>query len=265
MSMRLAFAIAAHIEPDVLLLDEVLAVGDEGFQRKCFGRIADFRRGGGTLVFVSHDPGSVERVCDRAVFLRDGEVAADGPPGTVLAAYHRVVARAGSAATGGREEDDDPRVWGTQEVRIAAARLIGPDGATDRFLAGSALTVEIEVEAERPVETPNFGIAVHTAEGVPLYATNTRMDALPIAEVAGRALVTFTIPSLGLHEGLFEVSLAVASHDESVIYHWLDRWLQFSVFQRATGQGPVDLSGSWTITPGDAAPLGEPAQVRGST
>ncbi len=76
--MRLAFAVASHVNPDVLLLDEVLAVGDEAFQRKCFGRIFDFRRRGGTLVFVSHDPAAVERVCDRAVLLVDGGVIADG-------------------------------------------------------------------------------------------------------------------------------------------------------------------------------------------
>ena len=90
--MRLAFAIASHVNPDVLLLDEVLAVGDEAFQRKCFGRIFDFRRGGGTLVFVSHDPAAVERVCDRAVLLVDGRIVADGPPRDVLAAYHRHLA-----------------------------------------------------------------------------------------------------------------------------------------------------------------------------
>jgi ABC-2 type transport system ATP-binding protein len=95
MSMRLAFAIASHVNPDVLLLDEVLAVGDEAFQRKCFGRIADFRRRGGTLVFVSHDPAAVERVCDRAVLMVGGDVMRDGPPGDVLADYHARLAGVG--------------------------------------------------------------------------------------------------------------------------------------------------------------------------
>ncbi|HTI34929.1 MAG TPA: ABC transporter ATP-binding protein, partial [Miltoncostaea sp.] len=104
MSMRLAFAISSHVQPDVLLLDEVLAVGDEAFQRKCMGRIAEFRRGGGTLVFVSHDPSAVERVCDRAVLLADGVVVADGPPGTVLATYHRMLANEGSDIRHGADD-----------------------------------------------------------------------------------------------------------------------------------------------------------------
>jgi hypothetical protein len=208
----------------------------------------------------------VERVCDRALLLRDGVVCADGPPGNVLAAYHRQLAKAADAAAGSEAKaGDDPRVWGTREVRIAACRLAGPEGPTDRFVSGQPLVVELDVEAERPVETPNFGIAIHTMEGVMLYATNTRLDALPIARVEGRARVTFAIEALGLHEGRFVMSLAVASHDESVVYHWLDRWLEFSVFQRGTGQGPVDLSGTWTMTPaeGDASPA--PPQALGST
>jgi len=263
MVMRLAFAIAAHVNPDVLLLDEVLAVGDEGFQRKCFGRIAEFRRGGGTLVFVSHDPAAVERVCDRAILLVDGRVGAEGAPGDVLAAYHRRLAGAGVAEDDGGDSAgrDDPRVWGTGEVRITQARLVGRDGPTDRFMAGDPLVVEMEVEAARPVLTPNFGIAVHTAEGAQIYATNTRMDSLAVDSVEGRATVSFAVAALPLHEGRFVVSLAVASQDESVVYHWLDRWLELSVFQRGTGSGPVDLTGEWRIAPG----AGVRPQVLGST
>lgn len=265
MQMRLAFAIAAHISPDVLLLDEVLAVGDEAFQRKCFGRIAEFRRGGGTLVFVSHDPGSVERVCERALLLDDGRIAEDGPPATVLAAYHRQLARAAAAAAGGEADgDDDPRVWGTGDVRITHARLLGPDGPADRFMAGDPLLVEMEVEAERRVETPNFGVAIHTVEGQTLFGTNTRIDSLPIASIEGRATVTFAIDSLALHDGSFTVTLAVHSHDESTIYHWLDRWLELSVYARGSGVGPVDLSGRWTVALAESSPIVASQGVRPS-
>jgi len=257
MQMRLAFAIAAHVDPDILLLDEVLAVGDESFQRKCFGRIAEFRRGGGTLVFVSHDAAAVERVCDRAVLLADGRIAADGPPAQVLAAYHRLLADGGVSAPAGAEEpaghQDDPRVWGDGRVRIVSARLVGPDGPTDRFLSGSPMTIEMEVDAAESVETPTFGIAIRTAEGTPLYGTNTRLDEFAIERVAGRCAVSFSIPSLPLLEGRFDVTLAVHSHDETAVYHWLDRWLEFSVFQQETGTGPVDLSGSWRISAASTA------------
>ena len=90
--MRLGFAIAAHIEADVLLLDEVFAVGDEEFQRKCFGKIFEFKQRGGTIVFVSHDAASVERLCDRAVLLRDGAVDFDGPTHEAIVRYRQLLA-----------------------------------------------------------------------------------------------------------------------------------------------------------------------------
>ncbi|MGD9696625.1 MAG: ABC transporter ATP-binding protein [Thermoleophilia bacterium] len=254
MSMRLAFSIASHVEPDVLLLDEVLAVGDEAFQRKCFGRIFDFRRGGGTLVFVSHDPAAVERVCDRAVLLAGGEVVTDAPTVDALAVYHRMLASQGSAVGGAApapsdaEDEDASRVWGNREVVIRASRLVGEEGVTDRFYEGDPLTIEIEVEAPRRVDTPIFGIAVSTVDGVLCYGTNTRLDSLPIDGLEGTARVSFTIPALPLHDGRFVVTLAVHSFDESTIYHWLDRWLEFSVFPKVTGVGPVNLSGSWSTT-----------------
>jgi ABC-type polysaccharide/polyol phosphate transport system ATPase subunit len=277
MYMRLAFAIASHVEPDVLLLDEVLAVGDEAFQRKCMGRIFDFRRRGGTLLFVSHDPSAVERVCDRAILLTDGCVVADGPPVEVLQIYHRRLADDGvhdetpapSATAPQDGEEADPRVWGTREVVIRACRLVGPDGPTDRILSGDPLSIEMDIEATREMETPNVGIAIHSAEGALLYGTSTRLDAFPIPRLRGAARIRFEVSRLALHEGRFAVTFAVSSPDERRVYHWLDRWLELTVFQRTTGVGAVDLSGSWSMDLLDVAAVSEThaddAQVIGST
>jgi ABC-type polysaccharide/polyol phosphate transport system ATPase subunit len=242
MSMRLAFAVASHVNPDVLLLDEVLAVGDEAFQRKCFARIFDFRRRGGTLVFVSHDAAAVERVCDRAIMLVDGEIVADGPPSSTLATYHRVLSDGGDADDAGPSDE-----WGTREVVIRDCRLAGGEGRTDRFLSGARMVIEMDVEARTRIATPNFGIAVHSVDGVLIYGTNTRLDSLHIDEIEGRATVRFIVPSLPLHEGSFVVTVAVTAQDESVVYHWLDRRLEFSVFQRESGIGPVAMRGEWEI------------------
>jgi ABC-type polysaccharide/polyol phosphate transport system ATPase subunit len=260
MSMRLAFAVAAHVDADVLLLDEVLAVGDEAFQRKCLARIFEFRRSGGTLVFVSHDPGAVERVCDRAVLMNHGHVMADGPPADVLADYHRLLSDGEDAV----EDRDGRREWGSREVVIREARLVGADGPATRFLSGSPFAIEMDVEAPGTVQTPNFGVAIHTAEGAPVYATNTRMDSLQIEHIRGRARVRFSLASLPLLEGRFVVSVAVAAQDESVIYHWLDRVLEFSVFQSDTGTGPVNMAGAWDIADNSGSPLGAPSQMTGS-
>src|SRR5205823_9290602 len=123
MTMRLGFAIAAFLEADILLLDEVFAVGDEAFQRKCFGRIFQFKQAGGTIVFVSHDAAAVERLCDRAVLLKQGEVAFDGPTHEAIVQYRRLLAG---------ERDPEERgaglkEWGSGEARIVALRMLGPD------------------------------------------------------------------------------------------------------------------------------------------
>ena len=243
MQMRLAFAVASHVNPDVLLLDEVLAVGDEAFQRKCFGRIFDFRRGGGTLVFVSHDPAAVERVCDRAVLLVDGAMVAEGATQDVLADVPPPARR--GRRRGRRAEarpDERPREWGDREVVITPLRLVGADGPTDRFLSGEPLTIEMEVEARRPVRHADLRHRASTLGRRACSATApTRVHRLPRRRRAERPRdVRFTIPRLHLHEGRFTVQLAVASQDESQIYHWLDRWLEFSVFPHATGVGAVN-------------------------
>src|SRR4029077_6917594 len=124
MYMRLGFAIAAHLEADVLLLDEVFAVGDEEFQRKCFGKIFEFKQRGGTIVFVSHDASAVERLCERAVLLREGRVEFDGAVREAITRYHKQLAD---------ERDPDERgaglsEYGSREIRIVDQRLVGAEG-----------------------------------------------------------------------------------------------------------------------------------------
>ena len=128
MFMRLGFSVAAHIQADVLLLDEVFAVGDEQFQRKCFGKIAEFKNRGGTILFVSHDAQAVERLCDRAVLLRQGEVAFDGPTETAIAAYRTLLADDANPD----EVEAGLREWGSGEARIVAAELLDGDGRRAR-------------------------------------------------------------------------------------------------------------------------------------
>src|SRR5205085_1687677 len=123
MYMRLGFAIAAHLDSDVLLLDEVFAVGDESFQRKCFGKIFEFKQRGGTIVFVSHDASSVERLCERAVLLREGRLEFDGTTHDAIVRYHRQLADERDPA----ERGAGLREWGSGEVRIAAVELQGPE------------------------------------------------------------------------------------------------------------------------------------------
>lgn len=270
MQLRLAFAVASHVRADIMLLDEVFAVGDEAFQRKCMGKMFDFRKAGGTLVFVSHDPSAVERICERAVLMEAGHVLDDGDPLDVLAHYHRVLAKdsrraavdgraegfvSQTEATDGRADDDqDSERWGSREVEIVGVRLLDGTGtAAEAFESGGPLTIEMDFMIHASVPFPNFGIAIHSAEGVACYGTNMAREGWDVPAEVTQGAVRFLIPALHLHEGRFMVTVAATSHDEREVYDWHDRCLGFSVFAQGRGVGLVDLGGSWALRAGARA------------
>jgi ABC-2 type transport system ATP-binding protein len=253
MYTRLGFAVASHVDSDVLLLDEVLAVGDEAFQRKCLGRVFEYRRAGGTVVFVSHDAEAVEQTCDRAVLLEHGELMAEGAPSDVLATYRRALVSEGRsaarAATEGRPADE----WGNRRVVITGVRLVGPDGETDRFASGGLMRVELDFRAAEAVAAPVFGIEVRGVDGTLCYGTNTRRDTYALGAVEGAGTASFAIDELPLHEGRFLLTVAVHSEDESEVFHWIDRRTEFSVFARTGGVGLVRMDGRWSVAVGRRA------------
>jgi ABC-type polysaccharide/polyol phosphate transport system ATPase subunit len=266
MQMRLAFAVSSHVNPDVMLLDEVLAVGDESFQRKCIARLADYRRSGGTLVLVTHDPNSVEQMCDHAIVLADGRILAAGAPSKVLATYRRRLvaddrerdeaqAEGGQQATDGDGDGDgdgDNRSWGDRRAQIHGARLIGPEGPATSFVSGDPLVLEMDVESREPLDGVIYGLTVHSVEGHLCYGTNTHLDGCETSVLDGPSTVRFLIPSLHLHAGHFTVTLAIVNHDS--VCHWLDRWIEFDVFQAGAGVGVVDMTGTWTIGSAEGGP-----------
>ncbi len=266
MQMRLAFAVSSHVNPDVLLLDEVLAVGDESFQRKCISRLADYKRGGGTLVLVTHDPNSVEQMCDHAIVLADGCVLAEGTPAKVLAAYRRRLVAddrerdEAHPAEEHVEDDSNSQSWGDMRAQIVEARLIGPDGPASSFVSGDPLVLEMSVDARERLDGVIYGMTVHSAEGALCYGTNTRLDGRETTILAGPSTVRFDIPHLHLHAGHFAITLAIVDHD--AVCHWLDRWIEFDVFQAGTGVGIVDMVGAWTIEA--AAPTDQTPSVPAS-
>jgi hypothetical protein len=130
---------------------------------------------------------------------------------------------------------------------VTGIQLLSAKGPTTQFVAGDELRIAITVHAAEPVDTPTVGFSIATGDGTLVYGTNTRLANFEIERLAGTATVTFEIPSLALHEGRFDLNLAVVSHDESVVYHWLDRALDFSVYSREPGVGIAGLVGDWRI------------------
>jgi hypothetical protein len=241
MFMRLGFSVAAHIRADVLLLDEVFAVGDEQFQRKCFGKIAEFKHRGGTIVFVSHDAQAVERLCDRAVLLRQGEVAFDGSTREAIAAYRSLLA----ADANPEELESGLREWGSGEARIVAAELLDADG--DRrlqFAAGEPLTVRLVVDAQPGLAPPHVSLELRDDGGLVLGAA-TKDTAELSWNGGGERELRFRIDRLPLADGRFHLRLALTDGDR--LLHTLDDALRFFVFPSGEETGAVFLDGTWTL------------------
>jgi ABC-2 type transport system ATP-binding protein/lipopolysaccharide transport system ATP-binding protein len=243
MYMRLGFAIAAHLDVDVLLLDEVFAVGDEEFQRKCFGKIFEFKQRGGTIVFVSHDAAAVNRLCARAVLLRDGEVAFDGPTREAITQYHRLLAE---------EREPDERgaglsEYGSGEARIAECRLAGPGGEERRqFSPGERLTVHVRIDSARYVPAPTLSWELRDEAGLVLAAGSTRTAEIGWRDGASEQRFRFDVESLPFGDGRFRLRLELTDEAGGRLYHWLDDAARFVVYPADGATGLVRIDGRWS-------------------
>ena len=238
MQVRLAFSIASHVRADILILDEVFAVGDESFQRKCLGRMFDFRRQGGTILFVSHSADAVQRICDRVVLLEAGEMHADGPAGEVLTDYHRLLADRSSrtgAVTERPGRSGAPRgdlEWGDKEAEVTDVRLLDGYGASrTSFQQGEVLVLEVDFVRHDPeTEGLNVGFAVSSVDGALCLGSNTIREGIRIPAEMADGTVRITLPALQLNSGRFTLTIALGPEDEGPVYHSLERWLSFDVY-----------------------------------
>ena len=206
MYVRLAFAVAVHVDPDVLLVDEVLAVGDEPFQRKCMDRIRGFQREGRTIVFVSHALDQVADLCDRAVVLEKGQVRADGAPREALR-----VLRDDFEETRRRDIRKNAADVG-KPVRITDVSIASRGAPTDRLTLrpGDDLRVLVTVESDTDLPEWNVGMALRTPAGHLVLATNAVMMGMPLPSLHESATVQFAFPNVMLGEGDYTVNAAVS-------------------------------------------------------
>jgi len=245
MTMRLGFAIAAFLEADVLLLDEVFAVGDESFQRKCFGVIAAFKERGGTILFVSHEASAVERLCDRAVLLRNGELAFDGPVHEAITRYRRALAEDAEPA----DEVRPPDAAGTGEARFASVRLVGPDGEPrSRFLAGEPFGLEIQLNGASGASS----LHLELRDGSGLLVAEEVLDPRALGGNGADGLsFRFDVSAPPLQFGRFDVGLALVGDDGRLVDR-LPRGVPLLVYPDGEGRGLVRLEGTWRRDTKDA-------------
>jgi ABC-type polysaccharide/polyol phosphate transport system ATPase subunit len=270
MYMRLGFAVAIHVDPEVLLIDEVLAVGDEAFTRKCLDKIAEFRRRGRTILLVTHSLGLVERMCDEVLWLRQGRVADQGDPKRVVDHYLTYVAGGeeallsrehekphdaggapapsaeGVAARGGYREGR----WGARELEISAVRLVDARGRERHvFASGEPLSVLLEVRAAAPLTDFVFGVGLFSSDGLAVYGTNTEIEEFVPRAARGAGQVRLELSDLRLVEGTYLLDVAAHKRDGTP-YDYQRGLHSFRIKSRIKDVGIYRPAHRWSFTGG---------------
>jgi lipopolysaccharide transport system ATP-binding protein len=259
MYMRLGFSVASHVDPDVLLVDEVLAVGDQAFQQKCLQRVRRMIQDGVTILFVSHDLEAARSICHRAVWMDGGKVRAVGPADQVAKAYDRHVAAHMGFSLQERfhvesTQKPEPGIqrWGSREVEIVSVRLLNSQGAEcQTFDTGEPITIQIDFVAHKRVEQPVFGLAIYRGDGFHVTGPNNQQAGLDIPSVQGPGSVTCAVDELPLLTGDYALSVAVYDCSLSHAYDHHHKAYPFSVRGNRTLFGLLEWPGRWEVETGD--------------
>jgi lipopolysaccharide transport system ATP-binding protein len=243
MNARLGFAIAAHLDPDVLLIDEVLSVGDVGFQERCVTRMRELLTRGVPLVFVSHNLAAVVDLCTRAIFVERGAVKFDGRPAEAVAQFRQ----RGSS-------HDAVSHASTSPIRITGVDLLQPDGESSAlFRTDHAMTIQVRYQADVAVAQPLVAIDIHGIDGVYCAGINTRMDDCPLGTLEGEGHVDLVIPRLSLLPGAYSISAGILDAQGLRPLDLQSRAYPFSVVSDRRDFGVVSLEHHWQHERGPVA------------
>jgi ABC-2 type transport system ATP-binding protein len=236
MYVRLGFAIAVNVEPDILLVDEVLAVGDEAFQRKCLERVAEFQGEGRTIVVVSHSPDLVRKISHTAAVLDHGRLVASGEPRESIQVFREHLRRTPRRARPGEPPPVDDR------VRVTSVRFEHP-GLPDRSYLepGEPLAVRVGFEVDAPVDDPVFTLMIYDREGTLMHGSSTATELVTTGHLAGPGEITFDFAQVPLFDGEYAVTLCVTSSDGAFIYDWQEQRYRFEVRDSSRSFGSVDF------------------------
>lgn len=259
MQVRLAFSTAIQTDPEILLMDEVLAVGDMDFQQKCLDVLNNYRKEGVTIVFVSHDLGAVRRFCDRTLLLHKGEQITLGSTAEVIDRYvygdqdknisepvNCVVENDRGVLT-----EEQPSVtcsrWGDQKIEIINVEFYDKFGnLSNRFNSFDAMTIRIIYHAHEKVFDPVFGIALYSEKGENVYGTNTELKEIVIDSIEGKGHIDLKIESISLLSGRFLLTVAIHSRTHEP-YDWHDKLYQFDVIPTSRDAGMFNVPCKWII------------------
>ncbi len=258
MYVRLGFSVAINLDPDILLVDEVLAVGDVSFQDKCMEKFADFRRAGKTVVVVSHAMGSLRTLCDEVAWLKHGELVEVGAANDVVDTYvDEAHVERETLTTGGSR-------WGSGEVRIIGVELLDAEGTpTTSVRTGDSVAIRVRYHASERIERPIFGLALENLEGVYVWAHHSRDGGFVPDFIERDGVVELRIPSLMLQPGTFDLLASIVDYTATHTFDFLRHCLRFDVeagTPRESG-GIVALGGTWSAAADAAADLTEPRRI----
>ena len=255
MYMRLGFALATAIDPDILVVDEALSVGDQYFQRKCIERLKAFRAGGGTLLFVSHNLNLVNLLCDHVIWLDEGRIAAEGEALGVVDAYAEHL----RAMEGRRKRQPEgsevplPHSGRAEDggCCIRGVRLLDGSGREARsFRSGAPLTIEIAYEAFEPVPRPFFGINIVRNDNLQCFGTGSHISGASPARIEGKGVARLRFPRLELLKGTYLLTCAIYDDQVLVRHDFHAERYQFEVEQDTIEQGVAALAHRWEFEPG---------------
>lgn len=253
MVMRLGFSVAIFTDPEILITDEVLAVGDESFQRKCLDKIWQYRHEGRTIIFVSHSLSTVRTLCQRAIWLDHGVMKADGAASDVVDAYlvdtykrsaeHGI--DAAHSATGNR--------WGTGQALITDVRFCEASGAERTgpvYETGEPMVVRVSYDAKERIERPQFGLAIHRADGMHITGPNNVVHGRELPAIEGAGWFEYRIDRLPLLQGKYELTIAIYDHEA---LHPFDHHHRMYVFNVLNGtvreqEGGIQIPASWRFS-----------------
>ncbi len=265
MYVRLGFAVAIHTDPDILMVDEVLSVGDEAFSHRCLRRIEEFLAAGKTLLLVSHSLGLMEEVCDRVIWLDNGTLRASGLPRRVVDSYRESIAVAEGLvhqrAKQDREEEShtdeeadedpgDPMRWGSREATVEDLKIWVGGEERYHFQTGEAVRFEISARAHREFEDFVFGIAIQTPRGIECWGTNTDLEGFVPSRLEAKAVkIEMECPNLRLGPGEYVVDVAVHARDGTP-YDYRRHLASFSVTAATQSAGVYAPEHRWTFSEG---------------
>ncbi len=224
MYMRLGFSIATHVDPDILLIDEVLAVGDASFVPKCLNKISEFKRQGKTIVFVSHDLSTVERISDEVIWLKEGRIQMRGYPKRVVDAYLEYIGKKDEKKAEVRHqeeteavEDMEPNIekrWGSREMEISNVRMLDQHGR-EKYIyeAGEAFDVVFDLSTSEEQKDFAFGLGIFDSSGTCCYGTNTEIERFKSRSFNGKGIVRISVDRIDLVNGTYFLDVAVHKRD----------------------------------------------------